>query len=515
MSVANIFQTPVTAGLQAGIPIGATTVALIFVFAFAVLTVAFGFLWRQTRGKLKNVNEDLEEVIDELEISEQKSFSSAVGRSSLLKVKVRQNELKTASEQTSTTVPQKKGDTSTLATILDNPEDEHFVSYPKNTKAQNLHRQLKRSLTSSNQDKAVLANQLKTAYSQITSFDEVDNLLQELAANLPEEVNTADELEQVRDKTRQTKSEVDSTEYGDSLGPILSWFANKVDDYAKLHREYTTQQQRVKQIHDRLYPDQAAESVLSQLLVDIRANRISNPTAYQAANDYDRDNIRSPTARDLVTTLADSEASKNEVTAALDNTVNDLNQYTTLQGRLSSTSTAGELQSRVDEALVTCEEIEGHIGNVIAKRLRDDRERLDDDPSLLYRRGAEARVTVLKDVLNDFVGRNTGEVTDVEERRRQVAKELDSYRDDYFASNQYDQYSTTIPNHFANLVETLLSKAAQAIQNGDRERGSGLTTAAELTLDRIKSMYGSRQIQRQLTDLQKIRSPQYRLVSTD
>lgn len=521
-----------------------TAALLLFIFA-ALSSVTLTLIYQNT--EMRRVNENIQDVTSQIEgidpVQTQssvrssnvripiigaslfripiigaslKSSSKAVEISNYLQQKTNQNQITTASKQPSRTPQKKNTGASTLATILNDGEDEHFVPAPESEEAKNLHRQLKRSLTPSEHHKGTIADQLKKTYSQIGAFEELDRSLQELYNDLPKDVCSEDKLQKVRDKTRQTSINLESTTYNNSLEPTLSWFADTVDEFANLHREYTTQQDEIKQIRDLLYPGQPLEEVLNQLESDVRTNNVARPTAYHAAKDYNPSDMRSPSARNLVTTLADTDASQAEITTELDNVVSELNEYMTLNGRLSSTSTATEIQSRIDEALKTCNNIEGYIGEVIAKRLRDDRERLDEDSDVLYRRSAEVRVTVLKDVLNDYAGRSTGdEITDVEEQRREVASELERYRDDYFASNNYNQYSTTIPNHFANLVETLLSRAGQAIQNGERERGAAMTTAAKLTLERVKSMYGSRQIQRQLTDLQKIRSPQYRLVSTD
>lgn len=515
MSGVNILSGGVGPTLQSGVIAGIPLVGVLIIAVLAITVVVLAILYNRSRQQLSFIDNQLKEVASWTDGIEQAAYSEPAERAKAFRDRAYEHGLRVTTGDDVTPTTPEEGGQNTLATILNNSDDEDFVPSPENQEAKKLHRQLKRSLQSSSRGKQKLATQLETTYDHIAAFDELSDAQQELARDLPADVSSPDELEEVRDDIRQAGIDVETTPSGEAFGSVLFWVAGIVDDYAKLRREHTTQQQNIKRINDLLYPDQATEADLNQLEMDIQANRIGYPAAYQAANDYNLDRIRSPTGRELVTTLAESDASEDAVIDALDSTIDDLNDYTTLSGQLSSTSSVSELESRIDDALATSEEIEGYIGDILAKRLRADRDGLDEGVSLLHRRGTEARVTVLEDVLNDFVGRSTGEVADVEEQRRQVAADLEKYRSEYFESNQYNQYSTIIPNHFTNLVDSLLSEAAQAIENGDRDRGAGLTNAAKLTLDRIRAMYGNRRIQRQLTDLQKLRSSQYQLVTTE
>lgn len=326
------------------------------------------------------------------------------------------------------------------------------------------------------------------------------------------------ELEQAKESLKRKRAELGRKSVG--TGDVESFLGSTetlLSQYIK-HREQLSQQaSRIEELGTKIGVETSKNSdeTLQQIISDVDDDRIGRRTALEAATRVSQEEtLSAPEARRLCEVLSDPSTSVEAVTETLRATVETLDEHRIVQGQLGAASSVEDIDRKVASLIEQCRAIDHYFGAETAERLTRERDRLDEDMQLLQRYLVDTRVSLLEDVIGDFVGRVEDEETDVDKRHAACKQELEAYRDAYISGSRGERYNNRIPSHFANAISSLLSDADRAREQGEQERAMGMTIAAETMLSAIKSMYEDRRLQAQLNDLWKLRSPDYRLVET-
>lgn len=396
------------------------------------------------------------------------------------------------------------------------------VQRPSSAFGKNLHRHL----TKGAPNVETLQERLREDFARVDRFAAVYELLVSLADELPPEPKDAstEELQAARRRFSDL-----STKHGREGGddPEIRSTLLAVADFTEGYRAAKQRNEQyeadiaayeadVGKLNRAVYGTGVADPMsLDGLLTDAEAGVVGRRVAADAADDLSLDRVVSPTARDLLRTLADHEHTADEVEAALDAAVDDLNEHQIREGKLSGVSTRSELRSRIESLEDRCSAVDDYLTDEIRSRLREERSALDGELPALRRYGIQQRLSVFEDVVGLLATTGDDGISDVEAYRQEVASDLEEFRHTYITSDQNQQYSPVIPNHFANLTDRLLSDATKAHDRGEPDIARGFVKAAEATLDATERMYTKRDIRNQLVDIQRIRGPNYTMVETD
>lgn len=175
-------------------------------------------------------------------------------------------------------------------------------------------------------------------------------------------------------------------------------------------------------------------------------------------------------------------------------------------------SASTELRQEIES---TKEEVEkaSKIDALVAKAAHDVIEKQQEHYSgaAMQEQSLASRVNGIHNFLRAFNQYEGSDTQGVNQEISKVENSLEEFREKYI--KRKTQYNPLIPKHFTTLCEKLIEHAKNSQENKERE--IGYTHSAELLLQKIEDMYGSRTIQQQLVDMQHFRSGNYELVKKD
>ncbi|SDM94098.1 hypothetical protein SAMN04487949_2921 [Halogranum gelatinilyticum] len=509
VGVAVVYVLATLLGIGSSTAVGSSSWAsLLAVVGLVAIALLLGLRGKQLRTRLQETRSELETVHENLELDIRRP-ANARTLAARLSTRVEGDKIVRADEGVNDRWLQTlskdvdHGNVAAIRTVVDELEE-----YGQNG---HNHQRVVRSLEDT-------VDRIDDLESENHESERIAQLFSQLSENFDKSPATSSEaeLEQAKESLKRQRAELGRKPVG--TGDVESFLGSTetlLSQYIK-HREQLSQQaSRIEELGTKIGVETSKNSdkTLQQIISDVDDDRIGRRTALEAATRVSQEEtLSAPEARRLCEVLSDPSESVEAVTETLRATAETLDEHRIVQGQLGAASSVEDIDRKVASLIEQCRAIDHYFGAEMAERLTRERDRLDEDMQLLQRYLVDTRVSLLEDVIGDFVGRVEDEETDVDKRHAACKQELEAYRDAYINGSRGERYNNRIPSHFANAISSLLSEAGRTREQGEQERAMGMTIAAEMMLSAIKSMYEDRRLQAQLNDLWKLRSPDYRLV---
>ncbi|WEL19048.1 hypothetical protein [Candidatus Nanohalococcus occultus] len=232
--------------------------------------------------------------------------------------------------------------------------------------------------------------------------------------------------------------------------------------------------------------------------------------AVETAKNSEPPNPGNKEGSELCRDLLNDSSSISELSNALESTLKALNQHANVRGAIHTSKS--ELEEKISELISVCEQLEKPVAQVIVSQLERQEEQIESETSYAEHFMAEKRVVLLENVVYGLKDQNVSEAEEVVAEHKACVRELNDFRDKFVNSSRRDNYNMQIPIHFVSVTSSLLDESKELAKQGDEERARGVIGSSEQFIEAIEGLFTDRRLQEQLSDLNKLRSSNYKLV---